>query len=165
MPDNDDSLASLGRSDVSAVDHSVSPPIPEVFQAQDDCCKVSARVAGEKSVRVLQDGPPWASRVHETEVLVDESVELPVEPGVLSGEAVASTSLTDDEVLAGEAGGDDVRSSKLRASDIVDVLPSWYVGPVLGEHLGGVLVDFDLRGAGHSGEVEPEVEPADSSEQ
>lgn len=135
MPDNDDSLASLGRSEIDAVDHSVGPPIPEVFQSQDDCCKVSATVASEKSVRVLQDGPPWASGVHETQVLPDESVELEVELGVVAGESSAPPGASDDEIFAGKSGCDEIGSSQVCAKDIADVLPSWNVGPVLGEHL------------------------------
>ena len=87
MSDHEDSLASLGRAEVSRIHHPVGPPIPEVFQAPDDGGHVpsgpvdsvlASTWAGEEPDRVFDDHPAWLGVVDETEVFANESLELEV---------------------------------------------------------------------------------------
>jgi hypothetical protein len=165
MRDKDDALASLGASDASAVNHPVGPPIPEAFQSQDDCGHVASAIACEETVCVFKNCPAWTSGVHESEVFCDESLKLPVEVRVLSGESGATASLSNDEVFAGEPSDQDVGVSQIGSADIFNVLSPRHVRPVSGQHAALVLVNFNLGSACHSGAVETEVEAADSCEQ
>jgi hypothetical protein len=128
MSDHEDSLASLGRAEVSRIHHPVRPPIPDVFQAPDDGGHVpSSSVdaapstwALEEPDRVLDDHPSGAGAVNETEVLSDESLELEVVAAPASSEP-CSMRCSDGGVLTREPSNGEVGSADLRACDVTDV--------------------------------------------
>lgn len=75
----------------------------------------------------------------------------------------------DGEVLAWGSSGHNVNSSHKASLTgpllcCRDVVVLGNVGPVLGQHLPGALVDLDLANAGHPGPVEAEVKAADAGE-
>ena len=119
MSDHEDSLASLGRAEMSCVHHAVGPPIPEVFQTPDDGGHVPSPTvdavlpstgAGAEADRVLADHPAGLSGVNAPEVLADKALELEVVATAGSGEAGA-VRCSDGGVLAGESSDGEVGSS------------------------------------------------------
>jgi hypothetical protein len=129
MSNHEDTLASLGRAEVSSVHHPVGPPIPEVFQAPDDGGHVPpgpvdsvlpSTWAGEEADRILDDHPSGLGFVNESEVLSDEALELEVVAAAASGESAAMR-CSDGGVLAGESSDGEIGSSDLRACDVTDV--------------------------------------------
>jgi hypothetical protein len=100
MSDHEDSLASLGRAEVSPVHHSIRPPIPEVPQDTEDGGCVPPPVAPEESGGVLDDHPAGLG-------VVEDPGELEEVPGSSSREAGAMRG-GDGGVLAGEASCGDV---------------------------------------------------------
>jgi hypothetical protein len=164
MADHENATASLGCSEVSPVHHPVGPPIPEVFQATEDGGCVASVVTLEKPFGILDDDPSGAGLVDETEVLSEESVELPEEAGSSASEP-RTVGGGDAGVLAGEAADEEFRAVERGAGDVTDVSSQFDVGEVAAEDLLAVLVDLDhdLRlPAGNR--VEADLEPADAGE-
>jgi hypothetical protein len=164
VKDDDDPGSLSCKSPGSPVDHPVGPPIPEFFHAQEDSGEVSSVVAGEESGDVLQNSPPWATGVHESDVLVHESVELPVESGALASESKA-LGLADAEILAGKASDEHVGSSHVAAVSGLDIVTPFSGGPVASEDRSSVFVDLHLHGGRHARPVEAQSEAFDPGEQ
>jgi hypothetical protein len=164
MSDHDDSTASLGRAEVSCVDHSVADAVPAVNQTTEDGGHVPPVVGLEETFWVLDDDPSGSGVVDESEVfVVEETDEVVVVAAALTGETGAMR-CSDAGVLAGEAADEDIGVSKVSAVDVTDVACSQSVGPVVLEHRLAVLVELDLDGGGHAARVEADVEAADSGE-
>jgi hypothetical protein len=163
MADHDDSTSSLGCTETSAVHHPVGPPIPDVFQTTDDCCHVSSLVTGEKPLGVLDDDPPGSGVVDESEVLLEEPVELP-EKSRASASKPCSMRCSDGRVLAGEPAADEFGTVERCACDIADVSFQRNVGVVPRQDGPAVRVDLDHELVLPAQPVEALLEPADPGE-
>jgi hypothetical protein len=166
MSDHEDSLASLGRSEVSPVNHPVGPPIPEVFQTTDDRCHVSSVVGSEKPGRVLDDHPAGLEVGDEPLVLTDESGELVEVSGPGAGET-RSVGCSDGGVLAGESSAEDSgswESGEMRSGDMADVSKQSGSGKVPPQDGLAVGVELDLGDRADAGAGEAHLEAADAGE-
>jgi hypothetical protein len=106
---------------VSPVDHSVRPPIPELFQTQDDGGHVPSSVGSEEPWRVFERHDGGLSVLCESEVLPEETRELVVEPAALSGESLPMRR-SNGRVLAGETSDENVDASEVASCDMTDIL-------------------------------------------
>jgi hypothetical protein len=149
---------------VSPVDHSVCPPIPEVFQTHDDGGHVPSSSGSEESGRVLEEKPAGTCGVGEFEVGPDEAGELVVEPAESVVEALTMRS-GDGQSGAGEGSGKDIDvSSEIGWVDIADVLSERHLRPVRLKQTLALGEDLALMADGESGVSEAQVNAADSSE-
>src|SRR5215472_9145283 len=57
--DNEHATATLGHSEVTRVQNSVRPPVPELAQAHENAGKVPSTVGGKQSGNILNDAPAW----------------------------------------------------------------------------------------------------------
>lgn len=63
-------------------------------------------------------------------------------------------------VLAGEAGGNNIGAGEIGSGDVVE---DWNVGPVLGEHATAEPVDLTECDCSHARSIEPEADAANSA--
>jgi hypothetical protein len=165
MADHENSTASLGCTEVSPVHHPVGPPIPEVFQSTRDGSEVVPGPAGtrEKPFGVLDDDPSGSGLVDQSEVLFEESVELPEEAGASASEP-STVGGGDAGVLAGEASAEEVGSPEGGRLDVTDVSFQGGLGEVPAEHRLGGRVDLDHEVVVPVQRGEADLEAADPGE-
>jgi len=163
MADHENSTASLGCAEVSPVHHPVGPPIPEVFQTTEDGGCVPSLVTSEKPFGVLDDDPPGSRFVDESEVLVEESVELPEETGASASEP-STVGCGDAGVLAREAADEDVGAVERGSGNVTDVSHQGCVREVPGEDRPAVVVDLDHEPVLPAHRVEADLEATDTGE-
>jgi len=118
---------------------------------------------GEKPFGIFDDDPSGFCCVDQPEVLVEESVELPVEAGFRTGEPEAIRGGLRG-VSAWESTEEDGGGLERCAFDIADVSHQRDVGEPAFEHRLAVLVDLDHDLVLPPGLLEADLEPADARE-
>jgi hypothetical protein len=169
--DSDDEHPSspLRHSEVTSVENSVSPQVPEVRHRTLEGVEVPTCMAGEESRNVLEEDDGWSVSPHKLKEGEGESGSLPGEPASLAGDA---------EVLAGKTAGPEggvapiTTSGSLPSprcpsepckvgdrSEVRDARPS------LREDGAGVGVDLGEADGSPSGSLKSHIESAHSGEE
>jgi hypothetical protein len=123
-PNNVDSTALLGDSEVFRVKHTPADVIPALVQRLENDCEVSSSVGTKKPVDVFEDNCPWLARSYEAHKVVKESRLGPSKPRPRPHSRKA-------EVLTWESGCPDVRLRDCCFIELPDVFIEGQIGPVL----------------------------------
>ena len=156
-PNNVDSLARLGDSEVFAVKHTPADRIPELGQRPDDGAKISSTVRAKKTCNVFEQDNSGACFSNEASKVVKESRALPSKP-----RSRAHSSQRD--VLAGESSSPNVGNRYGVCGEFFDVFMVWDSGPAVFEDCAAEFFYFALEGDFKTGAFEAEIKATDSTE-
>ena len=121
----------LGDSEILSIKHSPKSHIPAVRKGPDDCLKVAAIVDSEQVNDVLKDHPARLCFFEDSYDFPKQSAALALQA---SGGSVGFSASGDADVLAGEAGGDDIDGRQVVSAALAHVFKLACMGKSIGKH-------------------------------
>lgn len=121
----------LGNFEILSIKHSPKSHIPVVRKGPDDCLKVAAIVDSEQVNDVLKDHPARLCFLEDSYDFPKQSAALALQA---SGGAIGFSASGDADVLAGEAGGDDIDGRQVVRVALAHVFKLVCMGKSIGKH-------------------------------
>lgn len=156
MSDNVDATASLGDSEILAVEHTPRKAVPEFGKRFDDLPHGFTFVLRQEARNVLDKDPSRLSYRDHTGELEEEARSLAPE---------SRAAARDREVLAGEPSADEVDLLEFPSRDVLDVREPRRAWPVPCEDAPSVLIDFYLPFYLDSCSLESEIHSSPTGEE
>ena len=145
-----------------SIKHSPKSHIPAVRKGPDDCLKVVAIVDSEQVNDVLKDHPARLCFLEDSYDFPKQSTALALQA---SGGSVAFAASGDTDVLAGEAGGDDIDGWQVVSAALAHVFKLACMGKSIGKHSPVDGVELDLPGGAVSGVFKSDIKASDACKQ
>ncbi len=160
--DQEYSTTLLGDSEILSIKHSPKSHIPAVRKGPDDCFKVLAIVDSEQVNDVLKDHPARLC-------FLEDSYDFPKQAAAFAAQSaavsVAFPLSGDADVLAGEAGREDVDGGQVVCAALAHVFKLTCMGKSIGKHSPVDRVEFNLPGTAVSGVFKSDIKASYACEQ